>query len=146
VRRQPVRVDGGNGDVLGERAGGRIADRGPVLAQVVPARPAVPAVAAEQRRVDRDPVAHRQAERGVDIGGDVGDRPGELVAGGDRVRGRRELPVHDVDVRTAHPARFHLDDDLPRSRCRVRHLCHAKAAGTVEHDGPHETSSKTVRS
>jgi hypothetical protein len=136
--RQQVRVDRGNRDVLGERAVHGVADGRPVLTQVTAAGPAAAAVTAVQRRVDR----HQRAERqvGPHVGADRRDRAGELVAGRDRVRGRRELPVHDVDVRAADPAAIHLDDDLTWPWRGIRYLRHPEAAGTVEHDGSHETS------
>jgi len=140
---QQVRVDRGDRDVLGERAAHRVADRRPVLAQVVPAGPAAAAVTAVQGGVNRDLRAKRQVDR--DLGADGGDRAGELVARRDGVRGRRELAVHDVDVRAADPAAVHLDDDLARPGRGIRHLCHPEAAGAVEHDGPHETSSVGAR-
>ena len=54
----------------------RDADRGPALAQVAPAAPAVVALAAVQRRVDRDLVADPQLR---DVRTDRDDLAGELV-------------------------------------------------------------------
>jgi hypothetical protein len=126
---QPVRVHRGHRDELGERAVDGVADRCPVLAQVVPPGPAAPAVPAVQRRVHRDPGADWQVGPDVRAAGRHDAR--ELVPGRDGVGGRGEFPGQDVQVRAADPAALHLDHDLIRLRHRIRHLRHPEAARTV---------------
>src|SRR5215472_9173600 len=138
VAGQKVGVDRGHRDVFGERAAYRVADRVPVLAQVVPPGPALPAVPAEQRRVHRDPGALRQV--GLDVRAPGHHRPGELVAGRDGVGSRWELTRQNVQVRAADPAAVHLDDDFAGPGCGIRYLGCPEAAGTVYHDATHQSS------
>ena len=80
------------------------------------AEPAVVALVAVERRVDRHPLPDAQLGH---VGPDRRDGAGELVAGNDRQR-RRELALEDVQVGAADPAGGHLDDDVARARASGR--------------------------
>src|SRR5207245_2083645 len=96
----------------------------PVLAKVEPARPALPAVAAKQRRIHGHEIARRDV---ADARADGDHLAAELVTGDDRVAGRGKLAPDDVDVGAADPAGLDLDygveelvpaEDQADQRCR----------------------------
>src|SRR3569833_291215 len=122
-----------DGDVLGEGAVDGVAGGAPVRAEVAVAGAARAAVAAEQRRVDRDAVADLPLARHVRA--ELDDFPGELVPGDDGIRRGREVPVGDVQVGPADPARCDLDDDLAFSGFRLGHLAAPDLAGPVDAGG-----------
>ena len=92
------------------------ADRLPVLAEVLPVRPAGGAVVAGDVGLDRDAVADLHASRS---GPHRFDYPRELVAGDDRIVAE-VLAAVDVHVGAADPARHDPHEDLARLRVRGR--------------------------
>src|SRR5437899_11192540 len=57
----------------------------------------------------------------------------ELVAGNDRVTGRRELAAEDMNIRAADAAGFHLDDRVELAWRRVGDGPPGKLAGLLDH-------------
>src|SRR5690606_19566559 len=128
----------GYGDVLGEGAVDGVTDGSPVRAQVAPAAAALPAMSAEQRRVDGHPVTRGDA--GVDVVTDFGDGAGELVPRDQWIRAGRELTGGDVQVRATDAAGPHLDHHMSRVRTGSRHVTHGDLAGFLDDGGLHAPS------
>src|SRR5207245_9542382 len=89
---------------------------------------------AEQGRINGDEVPDRE----------VGDHrthldhlATELVAGNDRVAGRRELAAEDMNIRAADAAGFHLDDRVELAWARVVDGPHGKLPGLLDHHRLH---------
>ena len=111
------------------------ADRVPALAEVALAALAEVALAAVQRRVDPDAIADLDAD---DLIADINDRAAELVPDDDRVAGRRELAIDDVDIGAADAAGADLDDDVLRPGHRLRHILNPDHAGLFDYDRFHD--------
>src|SRR5690606_39232215 len=90
----------------------------PAFAEVVVAGTAVAALVAVEGGVDRHLVAEGHLG---DLGADADHLAGELVPRHDRELGG-ELALEDVQVRAAQSTGRDLDDDVARSRRRVRNL------------------------
>ena len=91
-----------------------------MVAEVLPAAAAIfahPAGPAEPRHAD--PVADLET---IDIGARLDDGADDLVAGDQRQFRLGQLAVDDMQIGAADPAGMNLDQQLPRTRPRRRHI------------------------
>jgi hypothetical protein len=120
--RQRNEVRGWECDELGQRAVAIEAEDLPTRTDIRASAPAVAAIAADDDRIDEDPVAHRDP---VDPFPDLPDSPGRLVTERERARGG-DRPVEDMKVGAAEPAGCHLDQALPEPWFRDRNVLEPK--------------------
>jgi hypothetical protein len=118
-----------------ERARDAVADAalGPRLAQVVPALEALLAIAAQLDRQAGHAIADRNA---LDLGADMNDLTGELVAHDLALFGEQALRV-GVQVRAADAAGLDVQDNVPRPRIGIGHILDRHLPNPSEDTGAH---------
>src|SRR5438552_11494099 len=110
------------------------AESRPVLAEVGPHATALPAPPARLLEMYADEVANSCR---IDIGADLGDSSGNLMAGDERRAFARRDLIEEVEVRAADTPRQTLHEKVFRPGLRVRDLNELDRAVRLELNGAH---------
>src|SRR5579883_1447806 len=132
--RKPVGVLRRGADVFRKPPVRRVPNGPPVLAEVPPVGPAEEAPAAEQGGIDGHGVPFLHGVHPVSRGGDDARH---FVARDQGVRRGGELPLVDVHVGPANPARLDRDDHLTGAGGGDGEVLHHGFPGAFQHDGFH---------
>jgi len=138
-------AEGGVGGDMGREASvPTVAGEHRFVAQVLPVREAVGAVAAGLPEPGNpDPLTDAPA---VHAGPGAQHSADNLVPGNDRQPRLRQFAVDDVQVGATHGASLHVHQELARGGLRVGALLHTKGfAGDVQHHCAHDHQSECDR-